>query len=557
MQQQSSNRRPRHIFFLTILPERESGQITVYAALSFLIIMGISFLVLEGMRDYQISLLEEDAVAGAGEYIKANYDNALFARYHILALDPREKAYLETDAKEYFEGYYGADTFFGLSCLSVLADEQVAITDEDGKILKSEIREWMKYRKIREAGSVLKTFLLESDSADKGAKRWKAEIGRTDNGSAGQDSSEGGDRASPESGDNPDPGKEENAMTDPESAKYRICFQEIRETLEMVMRSGTLYYVADDAGALSKLKVSLHELPSRKEGLAGPVLKSGETAFSFGNVRSLLPLFSADGAGEFDFDDGIRLLEDEYLTLSYVKDYFSSYVCEGEAVKKDQDDSEDHPAQHALAYEREYMICGSGSDLENLRTVVNRILLIRFAANYLYARTDSEISTEAKTMGACLSGILGLPEAEKAVELLLIGALAYGETLLEIHALLCGEKAALVKTSDNWNLTFANAANKLRDKSPVKNAGKMVSYEDYLSLFLIAGGSNKKLYYRMMDLMQLNIALEEPGFCMEEALFSFRLQAEFKTGKWFSRIPVFGLKAGPFLRIKPERIVTY
>ena len=78
----------------------DSGQITVYAALAFLIIMGISFLVLEGMRDYQISMLEEDAVAGAGEYIKANYDNALFERYHILALDPREKACLEEDAKE-------------------------------------------------------------------------------------------------------------------------------------------------------------------------------------------------------------------------------------------------------------------------------------------------------------------------------------------------------------------------------------------------------------------------------------------------------------------------
>ena len=61
------------------------------------------------------------------------------------------------------------------------------------------------------------------------------------------------------------------------------------------------------------------------------------------------------------------------------------------------------------------MICGSDSDLENLRTIVNRILLIRFAANYLYARTDSKISAEAKTMGACLSGILGLPEAEKAL----------------------------------------------------------------------------------------------------------------------------------------------
>ena len=523
----------------------DSGQITVYAALAFLIIMGISFLVLEGMRDYQISMLEEDAVAGAGEYIKANYDNALFERYHILALDPREKACLKEDAKEYFEGYYGADTFFGLTCLHVLADEQVAITDEEGRILRSEIREWMKYRKIREAGSTLKTFLLESDSVEKKAERWQAEIGRTDNEADRQESSEREDE------DSLDSGSEENAAIDPETAKNRIRFKEIKETLEMVMNSGILSYVADDAGALSKRKVSLQGLPSRKEDLAGPVLLARDTSFSFGNVKSLLPLFSAVGSGEFDFDAGIRLLEDEYLTLSYAQDHFSSYVSEGEAAKKEPS------AEHALAYEREYMICGSDSDLENLRTIVNRILLIRFAANYLYARTDSKISAEAKTMGACLSGVIGLPEAEKAVELLLIGALAYGEALLEVHALLCGEKAALVKTSDNWNLTFANAAEKLRNKSPVKSAGKMIRYEDYLTLFLVAGGSNKMLYYRMMDLMQLNTALEEPGFRMEEALFSFRLQAEFKTGRWFSRIPGFGLKAGQFLRIKPERFVTY
>ena len=45
-------------------------------------------------------------------------------------------------------------------------------------------------------------------------------------------------------------------------------------------------------------------------------------------------------------------------------------------------------ASHGLAYETEYVIAGKRSDRENLEEVVKKLVLLRFAADYVYLLTD-------------------------------------------------------------------------------------------------------------------------------------------------------------------------
>ena len=46
--------------------------------------------------------------------------------------------------------------------------------------------------------------------------------------------------------------------------------------------------------------------------------------------------------------------------------------------------------ESALQYETEYLIAGKASDRENLKAVANRILGLRFLANYVYLSGSSE-----------------------------------------------------------------------------------------------------------------------------------------------------------------------
>lgn len=55
-------------------------------------------------------------------------------------------------------------------------------------------------------------------------------------------------------------------------------------------------------------------------------------------------------------------------------------------------------------------------------------------------------------------------------------------------------------------------------------------YKDYLKLFLLTKGNSRTVCYRMMDIMQENIASKEPGFLMENCLFSYSWKGSLAAG---------------------------
>ena len=227
--------------------------------------------------------------------------------------------------------------------------------------------------------------------------------------------------------------------------------------------------------------------------------------------------------------------------LNYVEESFHSY---GQTSEEET----------ALQYEVEYLIGGKKADVDNLKLTANRILGLRFLINYTWLSQDKAWIASSNATAGALTGILGFPQAQKAVQVLLTAAISFGESMLDTHALFSGEKVPVMKTADTWNLTLENAARLLRDKSPVKQGKVNAGYEDYLKLFLLPSLSSSDLLYRMMDLMQSNIALKEAGFSMEEALFSFRLKAAVEGDRWFSAFSMTGKR---MWEMHLERVNSY
>lgn len=536
---------------------RDEGQITVFLALVFLVMLGVSLCVLEGMYSFMTSSLAEDAVKGAGNYVLANYDRPLFDRYHLFFLDPRERSVMEEDGKEYLDGYVGQRSFFRFSPESLTVTEERTAVEEDGLYVKHQIREWMKYREIARVGESLKELFSTADETRKGSALARTDMdqaqgaiekekqgggsGADSAGGSGSQSGGGSDGAA--AGDTGGPPADTGNPDNPEetsAGESGLQWKEIKEMLDMITQSGILLYVTDDVGALSNQELSVEGLPSESRSADRDAADFFSGALSFLDVSEWKKLLSGLQVEKWDSS----ALVDEFYLLAYAEENFASYVRS--------------PAREsALQYETEYLIAGKASDRENLKAVANRILGLRFLANYVYLSGSSEWKAASGSAAAALTGLLGFPQAKKAVEVLLTAAVSFGESMLDVHALFAGEKVPIMKDASTWNLTLQNAAVLLKNKGPVKQGKRNAGYEDYLKLLLAARMKRELLLFRMMDLMQANVALEEPGFLMEECLFAFRWEAEISCAGWFRIFPGVGRGGSGGFTIEVERMNSY
>lgn len=302
-----------------------------------------------------------------------------------------------------------------------------------------------------------------------------------------------------------------------ETLKERSNWKEIKGTLQLLMRTGILFYAAEHPESLSRQSIPGTNLPSKRvkgssfDNEQRLLDKMDELSFSsLKGIKSLLSVdISMDGRGTL-------WTKDRYI-ISYIEDCFSFY---GGSDKKD----------NALLYEVEYLISGKNSDIDNLKRVANYILLLRFINNYIFTGKDTQMKTHINTMASAITGVMGMPQTMKAVQVLIRMAISYGESLLELHTLFSGGEVPLIKDKTTWNLTLKTMAEQLRNKQIVKKGKKNISYKDYLKLFLLTKGNSRTVCYRMMDIMQENIASKEPGFLMENCLFSYSWKGSLAAG---------------------------
>lgn len=273
------------------------------------------------------------------------------------------------------------------------------------------------------------------------------------------------------------------------------------EKIKRLKRLGILSLVMKDSSQISDKKMSISSLPSKR------VLKKGNL-----NVRT-------EAAG----------VSGELVFLEYLKNHFTCAV----------DKEKKKIKEHALTYELEYIIAGKTSDAENLKKVVNKLLLLREGANYVCICGSASMKEEALALAAAIAGAAAVPALISAFQKAIMLAWAYGESILDVRSLLAGGKIPAVKTEADWKLSLE----KLGDLEDIwegcdgeKEKGR--TYQEYLT-GILALEKKKTRNMRTLDLIEANRRAEAGGenFRVDALVVRLEAHAVFELAPVFLAVP--------------------
>ncbi len=262
-------------------------------------------------------------------------------------------------------------------------------------------------------------------------------------------------------------------------------------------------------------------LAMRKLGILNLALPKG-TAVSAGamdqdrvSTRTLQTGMGIVPANETDPVDKVVLLE-------YLMDTFDDFTEAGDEETA------------GLKYQVEYAIGGKESDSENLEAVLNRLLAVREASNYLFLSTDPVKQEEIHAAAVTVSSLLGLTAAEPIVAKMLCFCWAFGESILDLRELLEGGKIPLVKTAASWQLSLNMLTHIQEEHTEQHSSENGLSYQWYLRM-LLAAEKEETLTYSLMDLMEQGIRQTEgkEHFRLDNCLVSMTVQFRARQEKLF------------------------
>ena len=179
-----------------------------------------------------------------------------------------------------------------------------------------------------------------------------------------------------------------------------------------------------------------------------------------------------------------------------------------------------------LRYQMEYILCGKGSDRENLEGTAVRLLLIREASNGAYLFTDEERMGRVHLVAAAASFLLLSPELEEPIANALALAWSYLESVQDVRTLMTGGKVPVQKTAQSWQTglhELLTPMTAIRDREK----GEGLDYDGYLQGLLLLEGSTVKTQ-RTMDVMEMDIRriTGNGGFRLDLCLDTFRMRAD-------------------------------
>jgi hypothetical protein len=231
------------------------------------------------------------------------------------------------------------------------------------------------------------------------------------------------------------------------------------------------------------------------------------------------------GFGDYSISSLIGNGADEILESILVQGYIDEHF-QGLPVNEEEKQGR---KPSVLTYEWEYLLYGKSSDKDNLEAAIGRLILIRTLLNFTTILGDKEKWSEAKSIASSLVGFTGLPILVAITQGVLMILLAFACGLVDTCALLTGKeipilrKGVELKYSDLLMLTREN----IRKKADAYKEEKGFSYHNYLTLFLYLT-NQRKLAYRMMDLIQENINLRYgTEFNLQNCIFGYEAEARF------------------------------
>lgn len=478
----------------------QKGSITIFLSLTCILFLCVICSAVESAR-IQGAKAQTANIIGMGNFsLLGEFEKPVLDAYDIFVLDGAygSGSFGIRKVEDRFREYLQVNTrpkenVFSVWCFDPwnleLTESRVAqyalLTDEKGEPFYQQVVAFMKAN----SGTLALETLLSYERDTEQIRKWEEEYERRKKENDRQLSELEGQRRErmeeleselSESGAELAPIKRENPLK--EIAKLR--------------RRKLLAIVTGDR-ALSKKKVPGRTLPSKHRVRKGTMKLEKEHSGSVANV-----LFR------------------EYLML-----YFPNY----RSVKR----------EGALEYQMEYLLGGRASDEQNLKYVVNRLMLLREGMNYLYCVSNREMNLQTEGLAVSLTGFLGIPALTAATKHALLLAWAYGESLIDVRSLLDGGRVPVFKNDSAWSLTLENLGRLTQILEQGRTEQKEgLGYSGYLRILLHMGTlSSQKM--RALDMIQCNLQREKGTgrFKVENCIVAVRTDAEWNCNPVFFRLP--------------------
>lgn len=500
---------------------KKRGSITIFSAMCIMLLASFLFALLEAARTYGLDAYADMKSELSLDSACAEYQPYLWEKYHLLCLDgayggkqfsmDHVAGILHQRAAENLNTIKSKKNvlnIFAMKAGNVVPESFQVLTDGDGAVFLQQIAVYMKENlPLETARTIYEKYKQgEKVEADQG----------------GKNSVENADAAIKEARKQ----KTEASETEPGSAELGL---------------------AETGTADTEAEVKENPLDIVLGLKSNPILEMiiGDTSEISNNQiqqdSSLLQRNVQKGT-EYNFDK-INWYE-KILILEYIDRYFFNY--------------QDRIKDHALAYEMEYILCGKEDDRSNLEGTVNRLLLLREAANVTYIVSNNDKLNQAAAIANALAGFTGNPGIIKVVQVGVVAAWAYLESIQDVRALLSGDKIALIKSNDQWTVDTGHLLESFQSSSKAKNCTNGLTYQQYLKQLLFLE-RNKKLAYRTMDIMERNACLNtQYANCrMDYMISSFSCTFEFESEPLFFRLIMTGTNDIGRLRFLKPRKFSY
>lgn len=232
-----------------------------------------------------------------------------------------------------------------------------------------------------------------------------------------------------------------------------------------------------------------------KNGLLSFVVEDPKKVSSKSIDKSVLPSVTCQLS-----ENGIAASYGYYRDISettYKKACFCEYIAHTFGCYTDI------KSNSSLDYAMEYIVSGSPDDDVNLINCSLQLITLRTGLNLIHLLSDRDKYNAAMKI-AELSGAIPLPGIVYLTQLAILTIWATAEAILDVRDLLTGKSVVLIKTDKEWNLSLEGLENFSKNTTSENKGDTGLSYKRYLEM-LIAVQNNISVYYRTMDLIQLDI----------------------------------------------------
>ncbi len=418
-----------------------------------MMVASVLLTLLEAARVRTMERMAEVVTASALESVFAEYDTKIWEQYQLLlrtasiADGSVSMGDLETTMQDLADvsmnptggvlSSYNND-LLRAKTISLKVTGYVLITDDDGEVFMNVVATYMKHNLGYEAAQTLKEKYEQGQSLEESDVDDAISEAQEEIETAKQEASESGSGGSDTSSEVAD-----NPL----------------DAIVKIKKMGILALVVPNTSNLSDQSITLSETIAKRTLNEGNATLSSEE------------------------EDWYRKI----LVMQYYAQHYANYASPN--------------TDGVLQYEQEYLIGGKSSDQENLKACINRILLIREAGNLTYLMSDSAKMAEAEAVATLLAGVTANPVIIEAVKYGILAAWAYAESLLDVRALLRGDKIALIKNSFQWTSDVEGLSQCASATFKAKNCSGGLSYSDYLNILLYTAGDTKAAL-RAMDIQE-------------------------------------------------------